>query len=46
MTRCTGPPKLLLRACRLHRDGSIVDVSSEAKVEPDALAAFFQELTP
>lgn len=38
--------KLLLRACRVHRDGSIVDVSSEAKVGPDLLSAFFQELMP
>jgi hypothetical protein len=38
--------KVLLRACRLQHKGVVVDLSSEGKVEPNALAAFFQELTP
>ena len=38
--------KILLKSCRIHCDGAVVAVSAEGKVEADALAAFFQELTP
>jgi hypothetical protein len=38
--------KLLLGRCRVHREGSLVDVSSEAKVGAELLAAFVLELTP
>jgi hypothetical protein len=38
--------KVLLRAYRLRQKGKVIDMSSEGRVEPDALAAFFQELTP
>jgi calcineurin-like phosphoesterase len=38
--------KVLLRACRLQHQGAVIDLRSEGKVEPNALAAFFQELTP
>ena len=38
--------KDLLQSCRVHREGVVVDLSSERKIEVDALAAFFLELVP
>ena len=38
--------KKLLPACRLHRVGSVVDLSSQGKVELDALEVLFSFLTP
>jgi beta-lactamase regulating signal transducer with metallopeptidase domain len=38
--------KVLLQACQLHRNGSVVDLSSEGKIETDALAELVQDLTP
>jgi len=36
----------LIPVCGVHRDGPIVKLSAEAKIEPEVLGAFFQELTP
>src|SRR5262249_32272483 len=38
--------RLLLKASRVDRNGAVVDMRAEAKVEPDDLATFFQILTP
>jgi BlaR1 peptidase M56 len=36
----------LLQACRVHREGVVVELSSERRIERDALGAFLLELVP
>jgi hypothetical protein len=38
--------KVLLHACRLQRDGAVIDLSAQGKVEPNELAGLLQLLTP
>jgi hypothetical protein len=40
------PADGLIPVCGVNRDGPIVKLSAEAKIEPEVLGAFFQELTP
>ena len=38
--------KDLMQVCRIRREGAVVDVTAERKVEPDALAALFTVFAP
>ena len=40
------PVGQLIPAVGIHRDGATVTVNTEAKIDPDVLGSFFQELAP